>query len=593
MSGFHFSPRPNRAGEIAWREWGDAAFAEAQSADKPILLAISAVWCHWCHVMDETSYSDDEVIRRINADYIPVRVDNDQRPDVNRRYNLGGWPTTAFLTPDGEILNGGTYIPPEGMRQYTAQIATVWRERKGELLERLREATRHEEHVDKTEAGDLSWAIVDTVGALIRGQYDPEHGGFGRAPKFPQPKLLRFLIDEHRRSASPEVATMLQKTLAAMAGGGMYDPVEGGFFRYSTTREWGIPHFEKMLEDNSELLAVYAEAARSFPGAGHDRIVSDVIRWMDTVLWRDDVQGFSGSQDADEQYYALDAAGRAGHDAPYVDRTLYASWNALAASGHFAAFAALGSDPVEERAHDTVRMIATRLTVDQRLMHFDAGGGATLPDLLVDLAACLGATIDAYETGRHPDALRGAEVIGGRLRERLEDPELGGFWDAPERAEPGRVSKREKPIEDGAAAADGLLRLAALTGEEAWRESALRALRAFVGEYRQWGQFAAAYGSAVARALADPLVTCVVGPEGDTVAAALWSVAVTNDDPARSLHRLDPARDVARLGALGYPPDRTAAYVCVGTTCSAPLTDPAALERELVRGRGRFRRGGA
>jgi len=376
MSGFHFSPRPNRAGEIAWREWGDAAFAEAKAADKPILLAISAVWCHWCHVMDETSYSDGEVIRRINADYIPVRVDNDQRPDVNRRYNLGGWPTTAFLTPDGEILNGGTYIPPEGMRQYAAQIATVWRERKGELLERLREATAQEAHALQTQPGELSWEIVEKVSALIRGQYDAEYGGFGRAPKFPQPKLLRFLIDEHRRTGAPEVAAMLHKTLAAMAGGGMYDPVEGGFFRYSTTREWGIPHFEKMLEDNAELLAAYAEAARSFPGSSYDGIVRDVIRWMDTVLWRADVPGFSGSQDADEHYYELDAAGRAEHDAPYVDRTLYTSWNALAASAYFAAFAALGDDAMAERAHQTLRTIVARLVVDRHLMHFDAGSGA-------------------------------------------------------------------------------------------------------------------------------------------------------------------------------------------------------------------------
>ena len=590
MSGFHFSPRPNRAGEIAWREWGDAAFAEAKAADKPILLAISAVWCHWCHVMDETSYSDAEVILRINADYIPVRVDNDQRPDVNRRYNLGGWPTTAFLTPDGEILNGGTYIPPEGMRQYTAQIATVWRDRKDELLERLREATAQEGHTHEARAGDLGWEIVDTIDALIRGQYDPEYGGFGRAPKFPQPKLLRFLIDRHRRNAGPEVATMLHKTLAAMAGGGMYDPVEGGFFRYSTTREWGIPHFEKMLEDNAELLAVYAEAARSFPGAEYDRVVRDVMRWMDAVLWRRDAGAFSGSQDADEHYYELDAAARAGHDAPYVDRTLYTSWNALAASAYFAAFAALGEDTAQERGHQTMRTIVTRLIVDRRVMHFDAGAGATLPDLLVDLAAYLGATIDAYETGRHPEALAGATSIATRLREQLEDPEAGGFWDAPERAEPGRVAKREKPIEDGSAAADALLRLAALTGDEVWRASALRALRGFVGEYRRWGQFAAAYGSAVARALAEPLVTSVVGPAGDPIARALWRVAVANDDPSRSLHRLVPERDAARLETLGYPPERTAAYVCVGTACSVPISDPATLERELARVRGRFAR---
>src|SRR5437870_10251667 len=198
---FRFSPRPNRASEIGWRPWGEKAFQEAQVADKPVLLAISAVWCHWCHVMDETSYSDPEVIRLINERYVPIRVDNDERPDVNRRYNMGGWPTTAFLTPDGEILNGATYIPPDAMRKYVTEIATVWRDKRGELEPRLREMREHEAHTQHT-SGDLEPAIVHSIAALIRGQYDPEFGGFGREPKFPQPKLLRFVLDEHRRSRS-------------------------------------------------------------------------------------------------------------------------------------------------------------------------------------------------------------------------------------------------------------------------------------------------------------------------------------------------------------------------------------------------------
>ena len=236
MSEFHFSPRPNRAHEIAWRPWGEDAFREATQQDKPVLLAISAVWCHWCHVMDETSYTDDEVIRAVNESFIPIRVDNDQRPDVNRRYNMGGWPTTAFLTPDGEILNGATYIPPESMRHYLREVADIWRTKRDELGPRLRELKQHEAHAHDQQAGELDREIVSSVGALIRGQYDPEFGGFGREPKFPQAKLLRFLLDEHRRTGADDAARMLETTLGAMARGGMYDVVEGGFFRYSTTR---------------------------------------------------------------------------------------------------------------------------------------------------------------------------------------------------------------------------------------------------------------------------------------------------------------------------------------------------------------------
>lgn len=584
----HFSPRPNRAAEIAWRTWGPEAFDEAKAQDRPILLAISAVWCHWCHVMDETSYSDDQVIRGINERFIPIRVDNDERPDVNRRYNMGGWPTTAFLTPDGEIIHGGTYIPPEQMRSYVTQVADVWRDKRTDLADRVREIQEHEHERVAQQPGDLSWEIVETVGTLVRGQYDPEFGGFGRQPKFPQPRLVRFVLDEHRRRGSPELAAMLHKTLVAMASGGMYDQIEGGFFRYSTTREWSVPHFEKMLEDNSELLWIYAEAHRSFPDAGYDRIARDVIRWMDTVLWLPEAGMFAGSQDADEHYFTLDAQERAKYEHPFVDRRIYTGWNALAASAYFACAVALEDSALRERARTVIRAISERMTVDLHVMHFDSGSGPQLPDLLVDLAACLGAALDSYETGHHPPALSGAVYLATWLCDRLEDPDQGGFWDAPERAELGRVTRREKPIEDGAAAADGLLRLAALTGEDRWRGSAVRSLRGFVGEYRQWGQFAAAYASAVARSLAEPLTITVVGPAGDPTAERLWATATGCDDPARSLHRLLPERDGERLASLGYAPARTAAYVCIGTVCSAPLEDENALVGELAQARGRL-----
>jgi len=590
---FRFSPRPNRAAEIGWRPWGEKAFQEAQIADKPVLLAISAVWCHWCHVMDETSYSDAEVIRLVNERYVPIRVDNDERPDVNRRYNMGGWPSTVFLTPDGEIVHGGTYVPPDAMRSYLGSVADLWSTQRSELAQRVAELREKENEARAPKSGDLSLQIVDQVGSLVRGQYDPQFGGFGREPKFPQPKLLHFLLDEHRRFGYPEIATMLHRTLGAMAGGGMYDHVEGGFFRYSTTRQWEIPHYEKMLEDNAELLSIYAEAHRSFPTAGYDRVVRDVIRWMDAVLWQPDKSLWAGSQDADEHYYTLDSAPeRAKHDAPFVDRTAYTGWNALAASAYWAAWSATGDDAFETRAHDAMGSIARGLwdTQAKSLHHFDAAEGTKVVDLLGDVAADLAASLDAYETGIHPGALGGAKRMAMTLRDRLEDRDAGGFFDAPEKSgEPGRLSRRERPIEENALAADGLVRLAALSGEDEWRELALRALRSFVGEYRQWGQFAASYANAVARALAEPLVVTVVGPADDPLASGLWRRARATTDPARSLHRLVPGRaddrgaerDPEMLTRLGFPADRIAAYVCIGTVCSAPIADEASLERAL------------
>ena len=582
MSRFRFSPRPNRAHEIKWREWSDAAFAEARERDVPVLLAISAVWCHWCHVMDETSYSTADVIAAINERYVAIRVDNDERPDVNRRYNMGGWPTTAFLTPDGQIVHGGTYVPPDGMLQTLLAVSDLWRNKRDDIQSRVREATAQEDAARAPKPGDLSQEIVDMVGAHIRGQYDREHGGFGREPKFPQTQVLRFLLDEYRRHGSPELATMLRTTLDAMSSRGMYDHVEGGFFRYATLRDWNVPHYEKMLEDNAELLGVYAEAHATFPDAGYDRVVRDVIRWMDVVLFQAETGLWSGSQDADEHYFTLEAKERAAHDAPFVDRTLYTSWNVLAAAAYLRAGEVLEDPAIGKRGWDAVSAIDRRMRdATGALCRFDAGDGPQLPDLLGDAAPLLSLLVGIGDLSR-------ATALAARMRDRLEDTERGGFYDTPAGHRTGRLARRERPIEENATAASALLRLAVNSGDEAWRETALRALRSFVGEYRGWGQFAASYANAVARALREPLSVVVVGRMGDPTAEALWRAARSSGDPDVIALHLDPGVAADAIAHRGFPIDRTAAYLCVGTACSAPLADEGSLLRELETARQRL-----
>src|SRR3990172_434294 len=310
---FHFSPRPNRAQEVPWRPWGEEAFREAPEQKKPVLLGISAVWCHWCHVMDETTYSDEEVIRLIGERFVPVRVDNDQRPDVNARYNMGGWPTTAFLTPEGEVLAGMTYVAPEQFRQVLEQLSAHYRENRQEIGRKVAEVRERRQAVvgEMGGEGELSDQVLQDVLTAISDVYDPVHGGFGSQPKFPHTDAIDLLLYAHQRRNDPDLLHMARKTLERMAAGGVFDQVWGGFFRYATNRDWSVPHFEKMLEDNASLLRNFLRLYRITGDEQHAAVARRIIEYLDGWLSDPETGAFYGSQDADEEFCALDAGARA------------------------------------------------------------------------------------------------------------------------------------------------------------------------------------------------------------------------------------------------------------------------------------------
>lgn len=335
---FRFSPRANRANEIQWRSWGKAAFEEAERARRPVLLAISGVWCHWCHVMDETSYSEPGIIRLINDHYVPIRVDTDRRPDINSRYNLGGWPTTAILSSQGELITGGTYIPPgrflrllQGMvRAFSEGNDGIVKRLAGEGEERTAEATAPESAAG-TPDGQQARAMHQQLVEALRRAYDPVHGGFGREPKFPMVDALELMLEEHVLTGEAALLDMVVHSLAGMSGGGMYDHVEGGFFRYSTTRDWSIPHYEKMLKDNAELLGLLGKVFAVTGDRRWSDLAKDVHRFLQRVMFLPETGCWAGSQDADEEYYTLPESRRQQREAPFVDRTIYTSWNAMTA----------------------------------------------------------------------------------------------------------------------------------------------------------------------------------------------------------------------------------------------------------------------
>jgi uncharacterized protein len=300
---------------IQWYEWGEEAFAAAQRENKPILLDIGAVWCHWCHVMDRESYDNPEIAQIVNERFIAVKVDRDERPDIDSRYQVavssisgqGGWPLTAFLTPEGKPFYGGTYFPPDdhygrpSFKRVLLAISDAYREKHGDVVE---QAKMVESAISQAESlagkgGQFSPTVIKVIVNSALSMFDPEHGGFGTAPKFPHPSALDLLIDQYVRSGDEQLRQVFVTTLEKMARGGVYDQLAGGFHRYSVDERWIVPHFEKMCYDNSELLKNYVHAYQATDIEFFAEVARDIIRWMDEWLSDREHAGFYASQDAD------------------------------------------------------------------------------------------------------------------------------------------------------------------------------------------------------------------------------------------------------------------------------------------------------
>jgi len=301
---------------IDWHEWGPEAFARAKEENKPILLDIGAVWCHWCHVIDRESYENPEIAGMINKFYVAVKVDRDERPDVDARYQSaisaisgqGGWPLTAFLTPEGKPFFGGTYFPPEdamgrpGFKRILLGVAESFKTRRKEVdtsAQALEDAVAKAE-VFKTARGEFDAAIVDSVIESALSMFDDQHGGFGQAPKFPHASATDLLLERYQSTGAKSLLHVAERTLTGMAHGGVYDQIAGGFHRYSVDERWCVPHFEKMTYDNSELLKNYLHGYQVTGNPLFRETAEGIITWVNEVLSDQARGGFYGSQDADQ-----------------------------------------------------------------------------------------------------------------------------------------------------------------------------------------------------------------------------------------------------------------------------------------------------
>jgi len=655
---------------VHWWPWGEASFAEARAKDHPILLDIGAVWCHWCHVMDGESYENAELARVLNAHFVCIKVDRDERPDVDTRYQRavqaltgqGGWPLTAFLTPTGDVFYGGTYFPPDGrfgrpgFGTVLERVREIYQEQKDKVAETARELRAHvSAALVEGSPGPLTPAMLAQGAERMARLFDWRYGGFGAAPKFPHPSAVEFLLARWWDLREPWLLEVVQKTLDGMARGGVNDQLGGGFHRYSVDERWCVPHFEKMSYDNAELLRAYLHAYAVLDRPLYRETAEGIVAWCFEVLADRDRGGFGASQDADvgldddggyftwtddEARAMLDAEewnvarrvwdiypdGEMQHDprrnvlwvargveplakelggglepgrvrellataraklkaardqrpAPFTDRSVYVSWNAMLAEAFLDAAAILERDDCAEHALKTLTRLWTEAFVPgrgmpHRLSTVDRQPSTEGPWLLDDQVQTASAFLAAFEhTGAGEWLDRARELVEMTLA-FFWDQEHGGFFDQDGGGE-GFLRERAKPVQDAPTASPNgtaalvLQRLARLTGEARFRELAERLLAAFAGGAGELGLHSATY----LRAL-------------DWLIHGTCSVELA-DDESNSLHRYAlrhyrPRKVVVRRNASpvgGTPPP--VALVCAGTTCAVPVRDRDALRETL------------
>ena len=367
---------------VWWHAWGPEPFERARETDRPVLLDIGAVWCHWCHVMDEESYENPALAEFLNAHFVCVKVDRDERPDVDTRYQRavqaitrqGGWPLTGFLTTEAELFFGGTYFPPDpahgrpSFRQILERVEEVWRTERESVARQARALSETlSGYFDETAPGDVTSPALADAGHRILAAADRVHGGFGASPKFPHPATLLFLMHRWCDAPEPTLRAAIERTLDGMANGGFRDLLGGGFHRYSVDERWIIPHFEKMASDNAELLTVFAAAGTLFQRADWLDAAGEVVRWAGEVLARPG-GGFGASQDAD--------LGR-GDDGNYFTWSAEEIQSALSETEFELAIARYGVGTHGRMPHDPSRNVLFRAAPPEELARrFDLPTGA-------------------------------------------------------------------------------------------------------------------------------------------------------------------------------------------------------------------------
>jgi uncharacterized protein len=651
---------------VDWYPWGDEAFERAREEDKPVLLSVGYSACHWCHVMAHESFEDPDVADVMNRLFVNVKVDREERPDVDSVYmsavqsmtGRGGWPMTVFLTPQGEPFYGGTYFPKHdrhglpGFTRILEAIDDAWRSRRDQVRDqagKLAQAIARSSELRGSAAADdagLSPAVLDRAAAGLDGEFDPKHGGFGGAPKFPMATTLDFLLRQHVRSGAQRPLEMACVTLDAMAAGGMYDQLGGGFHRYSVDAFWLVPHFEKMLYDQATLTRAYLHAYQVTREPRYRRVVEETVGYVLRDLHHPD-GGFYSAEDADSEgegrfyvwslaevadvvgagtpeldevvrYWGVSERGnfeghnilhvvergrerpeaverarealfahREGRVRPGLDNKVLTGWNGMFLHPLAEAAAALGRDDWMEAARQNAHFLLSELRGgDGRLLRSWQRGKARHLGYAEDYAALLGALLTLAEVDDVAWLTPAREVAAGLVDLFYDE---GGFYTTGHDAE--SLIARPRDVFDNATpsanslAAGALLRLAALTGEERWETAGVGALRA-VG--RIMGEHPSAFAELLGgleRHISPPVEVAVVGDPTDPATAALTDEVHRRFLPTTVSVAAPPGTGGELTPLLADRPlveGRPTAYVCEHFACRQPVTDPTALAAQLA-----------
>ena len=641
---------------VDWFPWGEEALTRARTEHKPILLSIGYSACHWCHVMARESFEDPDTAALMNRDFVSIKVDREERPDLDQVYmravqgmtGSGGWPMTVFLLPDGTPFFAGTYFPPTerfGMpsfKRVLGAVADAFTKRPADVEET---AAQVRDFLNRPSVplarGEITPALLDEAAMQLERDVDPVHGGFGGAPKFPQPMLVEVLLRHHVRTGQPAALATALQTLRAMAAGGMNDQLGGGFHRYSVDDRWLVPHFEKMLYDNALLARAYLDAWQMTHDPAFARVVDATLRFVLREMTSPE-GGFYSSLDADSEgeegrFYLwtpqeleavlgiadagalgsafdvtaagnfegrnilhpvvpdaleiLDAsrdrlmAARAQRVRPHRDEKVIAGWNGLMLRAVADAGRVLDRPDLVMAAEANARFLLSSMRQDGRMRRSYKDGRAPLPGYLEDQAAVADGVLSLYEATFDPRWL-------GEIRSLVREM-LAAFWDEPQgaffdtAADQERLVTRPQDVTDNAIpsgtslAVDVLLHAGMLLGEPTWVDIARATLERLAPTAAKaplaFGRLLTALDFHLGRLVE----LAVIGEAAEPQTRRLLKVVRERYLPNRLVAVSPIAGTIPLLADRRALDGKATAYLCEGFTCQAPTTDPTELARQL------------